>query len=95
MRVNYMKNNDKVVTKCMVCNDMIEIDNSELNSYYQKLILCDRCRQSLLFIKDNYEIINKIVKSYEKPSISDEKIEIEDSIAASGNDIYNVREIFK
>lgn len=90
-----MNNNNKVATKCMVCNELIEIDNSELNTYYWKLILCDKCRQSILFLRDNYETINKIVKSYEKPSISDEKIEIEDPIAASGNDIYNVREIFK
>ncbi len=34
-------------------------------------------------------------KVYVKPQIEDQKIEIEDSIASSGDDIYNVREIFK
>lgn len=90
-----MKNNNWVVTNCAFCNDLLEVNSSELNSPYHNLILCNRCRDAILFLKDNYEIIRKIVKSYEKPSISDEKIEIEDPIAASGNDIYNVREIFK
>ncbi len=34
-------------------------------------------------------------KVYVKPEIKDDRIEIEDPIAASGDDIYNVREIFK
>jgi hypothetical protein len=34
-------------------------------------------------------------KEYVKPQIEDQRIEIEDSIASSGDDIYNVREIFK
>ena len=34
-------------------------------------------------------------KTYHKPSITDIPISIEDPIASSGDDIYNVREIFK
>ena len=34
-------------------------------------------------------------KIYVKPEIKDDRIEIEDPIATSGDDIYNVREIFK
>ena len=38
---------------------------------------------------------NSEKKEYIKPQIEEERIEIEDSIASSGDDIYNVREIFK
>lgn len=42
---------------------------------------------------DKIEVDNK--KIYAKPEIKDDRIEVEDPIAASGDDIYNVREIFK
>lgn len=91
-----MKNNNKIITKCMICKEPLEVDSSELNSSYQNLILCNECKNAILFLKHNYKKLESILnKNYSKPSIDDEKIEIEDSIASSGNDIYNVREIFK
>lgn len=39
------------------------------------------------------EAINK--KPYTKPTITEEKVNLEDTVAASGEDIYDVRDIFK
>lgn len=84
--------NDVIITKCMICEDILKADDFK----NQNLILCNECKSAILFLKHNYKKLENILnKKYNKPSINDEKIEIEDPIASSGDDIYNVREIFK
>ncbi|MBO7212540.1 MAG: hypothetical protein J6V44_16280 [Methanobrevibacter sp.] len=64
----------------------ITIDNATLHLYnLQKKF------------KEHFDMIEEAInkKPYTKPTITEEKVNLEDTVAASGEDIYDVRDIFK
>lgn len=46
----------KLYTPCLICGDDVEVF-----SHHNSAVICDECKDIILFIKDNKHILNKLI----------------------------------